>query len=245
MNPAQQFAVWLEKEHPDIYAHVYMTARQSHFRGFGDDASDGSNIASDVAAMDTSSQDLRESGGYDTSSSAPVLSDPTISDVSVSDVGISSPNIVTQPASGTASGVLDSLSQIGSWLISPQGLTTVANTAGAVLKVQQAQATAQLQRQVIAANANRAAAGQSVVPITYTQNAQGQVIPVYDTGTMSLMPPELETAIQQGRAHMVSLPDGSTGYAIDNPTLNSLLGSTGIPLWGWGLGLLLLVLLAR
>jgi hypothetical protein len=70
------------------------------------------------------------------------------------------------------------------------------------------------------------------MPITYTTNANGQLVPVYDAGTMTLMPPEINQAIAQGRAHEVVLADGSTGYTLDPSTLNSVL-STGLPLWVW------------
>lgn len=206
IRAANEFAGWLESVHPDIYEVLYAQARQSRgLSGLGDDGED------------------------------PVLQeipfDPN------ADLPVQSVNVATQSpddtSSGWGSGILSALSSIGSWMVSPQGLTTLANVGTTVLKAQTAQTEANLKMAVIQANATRAAAGQRVIPITYTQNADGQTVPVYDTGTMQMMPPELESAIQQGRAHPVTLPDGSAGYAIDAPTLTSLLHSTGIPVYGW------------
>lgn len=210
MSPAAQFALWLEQTHPDIYEVLHAHVVQHRLSGLGDDSGDTTT--------------------FDEAGSEPPLQDVGISDVSLSDA-ISAPNVVTDPGSGTASGILSDLENVGSWLISPAGLTTMANTAGAVLKAQQTAQVAQLQQAVIAQNAAKAAAGQPVVPITYATNTAGQTVPVYDTATMQLMPTELETAIQQGRAHSISLPDGSTGYAIDPQTLQSLFSQ--LPWYVW------------
>lgn len=212
MSPAAQFAQWLQNEHPDIYARLYAMRVNQRLSGLGDDGD---------------------------------FTDPGLQDVSTNAVDavnvVDSPDLASSDSGGIGTGILSSLESVGQWLISPQGLTAIATVGTTVLKVQQAQQTAQMQQAVIQANAQRAATGQPTVPITYATNAQGAVVPVYDTSTLQMMPPDLETAVQQGRAHEVTLPNGSIGYEVDQPTLTSLLNSTGIPWYGWlvAVGLLL------
>jgi len=88
---------------------------------------------------------------------------------------------------------------------------------------------------VIQSQAQRAAAGLSPAPITYSQDANGNLIPVYNTGTNSYMPADLESAIASGRAHAITLPDGSIGYAMDSSTLHSVLNLSSVPWWAWAL----------
>lgn len=216
MNYGIEFAQWLEKEHPDIYEMLYAQVQQSgvhSLSGFGDDSSGLTDIQFDSGDVTTSSE-----------VESAVSSDSAGTD------------------GGFGSGLMSALSNVGNWLVSPQGLNSIASVGTAVLKVQEAQQVANMKMAVINANATRAASGQPVVPITYTQNAQGQVIPVYDGNTVQMMPPQLETAIQQGRAHQITLSDGSTGYAIDNPTLSSLLGVSNVPWYFWAVGAAILAL---
>lgn len=212
-----QFAQWLEKEHPDIYEVLYaqaLNSQRSSLGALGDDGDGLTDITFDSGDVTVDSE----------------VSPAVSIDTSATDGGF-------------GSGLLSAASSIGSWLVSPQGLNSIAAVGTTVLRVQEAQQIADMKMAVINSNAARAAAGKPVVPITYAQNDQGQTVPVYDGSTLQMMPPELEAAIQQGRAHPVTLADGSTGYAIDNPTLSSLLG-VSIPWYAWvfGAGILLLAL---
>jgi hypothetical protein len=229
MSAAGEFAQWLNQEHPDVYAQLYALARTQGIgnrtlRGLGDDtgiSSDEVTVSSD-APVDTSV-------AYDPS--AP------IQDISTFDPNtLSTDSPIDSPAGvSSGGGFLDALSSVGDWLVSPGGLNSIAAVGTAVLKVQQSQAVAQAQLAVINANAARAAAGKSPIPITYVTDSTGHVVPVYNTGTMQLMPPQLEAAVAAGQMRQVTLSDGSLGYAMDTSTLNSVLGSS-VPLWVWLLG---------
>jgi hypothetical protein len=229
MSAANEFAQWLAQEHPDIYAHLFTLARQQGvgnrpFAGFGDDSAplDEVTVSTDAAPVDTSV-------AYDPS--AP------IQDISTFDPNtLSTPSPIESPT-GTSSGggFLDALSSVGDWLISPAGIGSIAAVGTAVLKIQVAKDVANTQMAVINANAQRASQGKSPIPITYVTDASGHVVPVYNTGTMQLMPPQLENAVAAGQMRQVRLSDGSLGYAMDTSTLNSVLGSS-VPLWVWLLG---------
>jgi hypothetical protein len=241
MTAADQFAQWLGTVHPDIYAQLYAHAKSlgvgtRTLSGFGDDSTDP--ISADEVTVTADAP-------VDASSYSPdaPIQDIGVDTSSIDTSVISAPNVVTSPDSGSSGGVLSALSSVGSWLVSPQGLTSLAQVGTAVLKVQQAQTVANAQLAVIQANAQRAAAGQSPVPISYVTDSTGHLVPVYETGSAAVSP-TLETAIAQGRATAVTLPDGSTGYTLDQPTLNSLLG-VSVPWYVWAAGALLLVLLAR
>lgn len=227
----EQFAQWLEQEHPDVYAVVYAQAVRSGLSGYGDvddftptltdisfDASDVSELSSVESSVDSGWANALDSIG---SSSAPASSP------------VSAPNVVTRPQSGTSGGVMSAISSIGSWLASPQGLNSVVNLGTAIVKTQGTIESGKVQMAVIQAQAQRAAAGLPPAPITYTLDANGNRVPVYDTGTNGYMPPDLESAIASGRAHAVTLPDGSVGYVMDGSTLNSVLNFSSIPLWAW------------
>lgn len=232
---SDQFAVWLEKEHPDVYEILYAQAISQgagRLSGFGDD--DSSDIISDYGQQ------------YGDSEPTVTYSDPTLQDVGFLDnTTLSTPSVTDSPTGTDSSGgILSALSNVGSWLVSAQGLTSVANVATAVLKVQQTQEVAQMQQQVIAQNAARAAAGQAPIPITYITGANGAVQPVYDTGTMQTMPAQLEAALNAGQVQQVTLADGSVGYTVTPSVLSSLFGSA-IPWYVWVLGAgLLLALVA-
>lgn len=243
---AIEYAQWLEKEHPDIFEVLYSQARNNGIGNnklgvLGDDGI--TDIQFDPGDIELSPG---TSAAIDFASYDP---EPVLQNIPISFAPTDSPVSVTNVATGQGStsggfgsGLLSALSSVGNWLTSPSGLSSIATIGTTVLKMQETQQAANLKMAVINGNASRAAAGKSVVPITYMTNEQGQTVPVYDTGTMQLMPPELEAAIQQGRAHQVTLADGSVGYAIDNPTLSSLLGVSQIPWYVWAAGASILAL---
>lgn len=230
MTPEAEFTQWLEATHPDVFEAIYPLARAQSLQslhGLGDlemeDVTGSLNAALDNIAF---------SAGTDINAA-----------LALQDFGetLSTPTVAASP-SGTHSsgGVLSALSSIGSWLTSGGGLNALANVGTQVLKTQAATAQANVQMAVIQAQAARVQAGQSPAPISYVD---GQ--PVYSTSGQYI-PSALETAIQQGRAHPVTLADGSTGYTLDQSTLSSVL-STGLPWWIYlaGGGLLLLALFQR
>lgn len=216
----QQFAAWLQDQHPEVYAALYPLAiahlpRRATLRGFGDDTS-----------------------SYDFSS----FSEPTLSDIgtSVSPDVMSAPNVsafTSDTSSSWASGLLNAAESVGSWITSPQGLTALTNVGTAIIKTQQTQAIASTQLAVIQAQAARAAAGLPPAPIGYTPRGQ----PVYNASAG--LPYPLEQAVNNGQVQPVQLPDGSVGYTLTPPLLQSVLG-TGIPAWAWlvGAGALVLIL---
>lgn len=231
-----QLAQWIEREHPKLFTQLYSvaiskgvgTTQQLH--GFGDDFDfDASDFGSDSAP----SFDLTS----DTDSSF------------FSSAADSTGNFLSSAGSGLASAA----SSVGSWLVSAQGLNTLANLGTAVLKTQATVANANLQSQVLQAQVQRAQAGQSPLPITYVQGSNGQPVPVYQTGTSAdpyasvaagmQLPPALAQAVQNGQAQLVTLPDGSIGYTLNQGLLSQLTsgGLLSNPfLWLIGGGLLLL-----
>lgn len=244
-----QFAMWLEREHPDIYEVLYAQAHQaSTLSGLGDDGLISIDFSPDDISLTSEASDAINYSDFLNSFEAPIQTlsferSGSQQTISQADTPISAPNVITQPSSGSSGGILSALSSVGNWIVSPQGLTSLANVGTAVLKVQQAQATAQLQQAVIQANAQRAVQNKNPLPITYMTDDTGHLVPVYDMSVGTYMPPQLEQAIQQGSARPVTLPDGSTGYTIDSPTLTSLFGSS-IPWWFWLVGGALILAIA-
>jgi hypothetical protein len=246
-TPAGEFAQWIEQEHPQLFNVLYSTAvrrgaysRTAQLHGFGDD--------DDSSGIDLS---LTSDGiDPDLSNFTPQLQDV---DVSISNDVVSSSSIVSTPDPGSdaspvsdtaGSSIANAADSVGSWLVSGAGLTALANVTTAVFRAQAASTTAQMQQQVLQAQAARAIAGQSPLPITYATNSAGQLVPVYSTASGAVIPPSVTSSIASGGAYPVTLPDGSTGYALTSSTLSSLLSTfTSNPLYLLiGLGVLFLAL---
>jgi len=222
MTPQAEFAQWLEEVHPEVFEALYARARKG-LSGLGDGEIDLVDVTS---SLDSALNDISFSAATDINAGL-ALQDFNLSEA------VSTPSVQVSPAGVTSSsGVLSSLESVGQWLTSKSGLNAMANIGTAVLKTQGAVDVAHAQMAVIQAQAARANTGVSPAPISYTRDAQGNLVPVYNTGTASGIPADLETAIQQGRAHLVTLPDGSTGYTLDQPALSSVLG-TALPSWLW------------
>lgn len=238
MTPQDEFAQWLEETHPEVFEALYAVARsraRSPLSGLAD-----VDLSDVTSSLDSALDQISFSAGTDIDAGLALQN---------LDFGIgeTTPTVTQSPAGvSSSSGVLNSLSSVGQWLTSASGLNAIANIGTAVLKTAGAVDVAHAQMAVIQAQAARANAGMSPAPISYTRDAQGNLIPVYNTGTSQYVPTQLEQAIQQGRAHAVTLPDGSIGYTMDSALTSSLL-STGLPWWMWliGGGIVLIALTQR
>jgi hypothetical protein len=226
MNAAQiQFAQWLASEHPDIYAQIATKVDAGH-QGLGD-LTDFTPTLTDIT-FDPGTVDLSDS----------VTSVLDNIDLSALTSGIvDAANTISKPAAATSQGVLSSigsgLASVGSYIVSPQGLNTLANVTKATLAVGTAIEVAHYQNQVIAAQAQRAANGQPPLPITYDENGY----PVY-YGSSGIPP----------GSHAVRLADGSIGYVLDSQgSLSSVLNFSSIPWYIWAAagGLVLILATSR
>jgi hypothetical protein len=230
------FAQWLGEEHPDIYAAMYakhLAVRQGlgDLTDFTPDLSDVSVNTDDISVSDSATNAINE--GWDTTSA-----DESLVPIGSSS-GITSPNVVTNPTSGSSGGILSSLSSVGNFLTSPAGLQTLGNVVAATISAVGSVQVAQTQMAIVQAQAQRAAAGIPPAPISYAANGA----PVY-VGTASSTPPDLAAEIRNGTAQATVLPDGSVGYSLTNSSLNSLLNVGSIPWYIWAAagGILLIAL---
>ncbi len=125
---------------------------------------------------------------------------------------------VTSVASDIGSGISDAASGVGNFLTSSGGLQSLSTLANTYLQSQQQQTVLQTQL----ARANQ---GLPPAPISYTTNAAGQVIPVY---TGSTLPMGIQQAVGAGQSQFLQLPNGTSGYTLNNASLASLGGGGGI-----------------
>lgn len=230
MNTAQQFAVWLEQEHPDLFAQVFAIAnsRGSRLGALGDD-SDLSDIDLSMPDLDIST-DASSGGFLDT---------------------------VGSMASSIGSSISTAASSVGNFLTSTQGLQTLAAIGTTYLAASAASSNAQAQQAVLQTQIARVQAGQSPAPITYAQTSTGQIVPVYQTTApattlyppavntpVAALPTALQTAVASGQSQLVTLPNGATGYTL-TPSVVSSLGGSSIswPLIALAAGLVLFLAL--
>jgi hypothetical protein len=233
---SQDFAVWLETVHPDIYTQLYSQAIQqgahAHRLGaLGDDDSSDLDVSDDSSSYDWSSfssptlTDPLTGDSIDTSIDSSTSTDLTLQPLSFDASTLTAPNVTIDASGTTGDSLTGAATSVGNWLTSAQGLTAVANlttaTANAVSTVQQGK----VQMAVIQAQAARAASGASPLPITYAYNSAGQLVPVYQPVSGSLIPPNVSAAIGNGTAQPVTLADGSTGYTLSSSLLQSLFGA--------------------
>lgn len=234
-SAGQEFAQWLGETHPQVYQALFAHAMRRGLSGLGDDSTDFSDPTLQDISVDTDNLDyVVGSSESDIADALPLFDTPLNS----AGGGISTS---TGPSSTT--GVPAQTATVGQFLSSPAGVTAIAQLGTAVLNSVTTANIAQAQAAVIQANAQRAAAGVSPVPVSYVTNAAGQLVPVYNTGTASsILPPVLQQAIAGGTSVPVTLPSGETGYTLTSNTLSSLLGSNTIwlVLGALALGLLLL-----
>jgi hypothetical protein len=242
--------MWIEQEHPELFSALYSAAmrsgagaRPAYLRGCGCHHSQlgvlGQNEAADfiAAESDAASSAVDYSGSIADASTAVTVSDPVLADVPV-DFGTvgEAAGGSTDFLSSVGSGVANAAENVGSWLTSSQGLTSLTNLASTLVATN-------AQQQVLAAQVARAQAGQAPLPITYAVAANGQAVPVYQVapGTpimapsyvppATLIPAPLQAAVASGTARPVLLPDGSAGYTVPPSTLSSLFSGSDSWLW--------------
>lgn len=203
-QPGNSLATWLAAHHPDLFLAVFKQAQAANMKKgiqklgllamgrLGDD--DGLTTTFDAPSSFDSSVTFSDPGltsvNFDASSvSLPsnLISDATDSGSSfLSSIGsglTSAGASIGNVLSSAGSSVLGALGSVGSYLTSSSGLTSLTNVAKAYFGAQAASSTAQTQQAVLQAQVNRALTNQPAAPITYTTNAQGQVVPVYATNT--------------------------------------------------------------
>jgi hypothetical protein len=219
---AQQLAHWIEVEHPDFFRHLYLqvitsknqqTLARTALRGFGDDGGDTPDFTVDVTAdaipaytVDTIDPSTLTAPALDTGS----FSTP------ISNTGGDSGSFLDSLGSGIA----NAATAVGSALVNPQVLSSVANLGAAYFKTQQVQATAAVQSQILQSQIARAQAGYGPAPITYITGPNGQPMPVYASATG--IPAALSQSIAAGQSQQVLLPNGQVGYTIPTNILGGL-----------------------
>lgn len=230
---AQAFAQWLGEVHPELYSALFAQAisqgANSRARLGDYDFSTFSEPVLQDIQIDTGA--LNELADTSFSTAADAISD-AISSLPSSQ-SITKTNVTpSSQGGGFASSVTTAIGNVGQWITSKQGLTSLSNLGTAVLGAVTSANVAKAQMTVIQQQAARSQAGLSPAPITYSRDVNGNLVPVYDTGTGEQMPASLLAAIQNGTAHRVVLPDGSIGYTLNSNTLSSVL-SAGIPWYVW------------
>jgi len=85
--------------------------------------------------------------------------------------------------SSIGSDVLSGVGSVGSYLTSGSGLSSLTGLANTYFASQAVQSQANTQQAVLQAQAQRVASGYSPAPVTYQQNAQGQLVPVYQSAS--------------------------------------------------------------
>lgn len=126
------------------------------------------------------------------------------------------------------SGIASAASSVGNFLTSAQGLTDVTKLATAYFQLQTNKVNAQVQTQVLQAQATRAANGASPVPITYALASNGQLVPIYSVAAGSALPVALANAVQAGTSQYITTPNGVSGYTIPSNVVSSLSGTTSL-----------------
>jgi hypothetical protein len=247
---AQQLSQWIENTHPEFFdyllthvtqARMRTATRQARLLGFGQDDTDitfdtGGDYAPSYSDADTIASSYSPAAVDIPTLSESDLSTPgltTALEPSTGDISVSTDNSGSGLLSSLGSGISSAASSVANFLTSSQGLSDVTKLATAYFQVQNTQANAAVQTQILQAQAARAAAGQAPSPVSYGVSASGQLIPIYATGTPltsiggalvspANMPAALVAAIQSGQSQWVTLPDGTTGYTIPSNMVGSL-----------------------
>jgi len=175
-------AYWLYKVHPELYAQVLPLAQQRSRRlgSLGQDVTEfdtGTTTSFDTGSSfdPGSSSFLPDSAVFDAiSPDLAQIATPDLTDVSVDLSGFTTPTFQTEvdPTGSIWDSIGSGLKDVGTWLTSSQGLSSLGTIATTVLKAnspQQATVNTQVQR---------VAGGQNPAPLTYGVNSSGQVVPV-------------------------------------------------------------------
>lgn len=240
-HPGNSLATWLASNHPDIFLALYQKARQANtakqikrngLKGLGQDETSfdsGTTTTFDTADVSSPDPPLQTFSIDFNAPPSTLLTDSTADGSSfLSSVGSSSTasgSTLGSVLGSVGSGILSAIGSVGSYLASPTGLNAASGVAKAVYGAQAASAAAQTIQTQIA----RTAANQTAAPITYAQNAAGQLVPVYATQT------------PQGAVYQ---PLTSQGLQSLTPSgLTQFLSQYG--LWVLGAGVAVLALMAR
>jgi hypothetical protein len=195
--PANALAAWVAAHHPDLFLALHRQAQAAHtaqriklngLRGLAD----GTTTLFD--SVDTPALSLPEPGlqtiTIDESLwAAPpnIVTDATDTGSSwlssIGDTATSAGSSIGSTLLSSGSSVLSALGSVGSYLTSAQGLNAMTGLAKTILTNQASANTAQTQQAVLQAQAGRVATGQQPLPIRYTTNSAGQLVPVYATQT--------------------------------------------------------------
>lgn len=251
-HAAQQLAEWIGDTHPDFYSVLYSyvarrnqanATRYARLRGFGDDGDDLTEFVPDLGDdSDTSAPTYSDSDLISSQYTAPSIDIPTLTSSDLSPPPLSAN--LSMPDSGTldvstdnsgagflqsvGSGIASAASSVGSFLTSAQGLSDVTKLATAYFQLQNNKVNAQIQTQVLQAQASRAAAGAAPAPITYALNSAGQLVPIYSVAAGSVLPVALAGAVQSGASQYITTPNGVSGYTVPSNIVSSLSGDTSL-----------------
>lgn len=178
-EPGNSLAAWLAAHHPDLFLAAFKAAQAaklannvklSGFRGLADDFE---------PTLQQINVDNIQPGNF--------LSDATSSGASWLDsVGsgfTSAGSTMGGVLSSVGSGLLGAIGNVGSFFTSSQGLNSLAGVAKSYFQAQAADSTAVTQAAVLNAQLGRVQTGKTVAPITYTRDANGNLVPVYTTHT--------------------------------------------------------------
>lgn len=246
---AQQLSQWIETVHPDFFSTLfgYVARRQgaaqlrgAYLRGFGqdDDSSDLTEFTPtfDTGTVDVDTTDLISSQYTPATVDIPTLTStdllPPIAATSITAPDTGTLDVSTDNSGGflssLGSGISTAASSVASFLTSQQGLSDMAKLGTAYFQLQNTQANAALQTQLLQAQAQRAASGAAPLPVTYVTGTNGQLIPLYAVSSGGLLPAALANAVAAGASQYVTTPSGISGYTVPTNIIPALSGSDSL-----------------
>lgn len=201
------FAYWLYVTHPAIYFAVARRMKQSGLGCYtcGSFGRLGQDDGSDIPIIDVTA-DSFDTGTISATdavaSSVFTTVDPsTFTPISVDATAITPPpDTAITPAASTDS---STLSKVGDFLTSSQGVSALLTVGAAAVKAAATVQSAQTQQSILQMQAARAAAGLNPAAVSYTVNpATGAVTPVIATGAGGTMPltGAMQSALTPGTA---------------------------------------------
>lgn len=198
INPqhAIRLAAWIYAADPKLFQKLQAkanaarlaTSKTANISGVGCQC-DGAKVTSLGAYRARRIGAARRMGQFGDVSLTPIdisAADATTSDVSsaLTDTSSSSGGFWSSLGGGLSSlgsDVLTGIGSVGSYLTSASGLSSLTGLANTYFANQAVQTQANTQQQVLQAQIQRTASGNSPAPITYQRNAAGQLIPVYQS----------------------------------------------------------------
>ena len=192
-KPGNSLALWLAAHHPDLFLAAFQQAKAASLKQ-GIQKLGLLGLADGTTTFDAPADSFTDSGVsyFGVDSTAASLPDNLLSDSvgggssfldSVANGVTSAGSTVGNMLSSAGSGLLGAIGSVGGYLTSTNGLNNLSSIAKSYFGAQAASSQAQTQQQVLQTQIARAQVGQPAAPITYTTNAQGQLVPVYSTPT--------------------------------------------------------------